>query len=245
MGLVADIPMSIPDARIMLRGLVRVNRRRLRAKPRPALYERGVRYRREAGERWKNVDQLDADGEGDCEDLAAARAAELQESGEDPDADADIVPTRPGRYHAIVIRGDGSREDPSRILIKQERASLGAPAGGTMSKAKSKVERPGPNEVWIDDLGEDARGVRRIRVTLPVGIATLSATAAGKSKAEAGGKATKLARMLAKDPLVASLLPPGSASALEKAAKIFDDKRAGRAITSAGKGAAKLVRSLF
>lgn len=51
---------------------------------------------------------------GDCDDLAPWRAAELRVSGEDPRATAVVARTGPRRWHAIVNRSNGEREDPSR-----------------------------------------------------------------------------------------------------------------------------------
>ena len=62
-------------------------------------------------------------GEGDCEDLAGYRAAELRMVGEP--ARVKIVPTSRGSYHAIVERGDGSLEDPSRLALMLEAGRKG------------------------------------------------------------------------------------------------------------------------
>lgn len=44
----------------------------------PGLYESGIKYKaEESGEAWKDYGALLSDREGDCEDLASARAAEL------------------------------------------------------------------------------------------------------------------------------------------------------------------------
>jgi len=51
---------------------------------------------------------------GDCDDLAPLQAATLRHTGEDPDAFAEVYRSGPTRWHAIVRRGDGSRDDPSR-----------------------------------------------------------------------------------------------------------------------------------
>lgn len=86
----------------------------------PALYDSGVVYRRERGtERWQPATDLLRNMQGDCEDLAAYRAAELRMEGEP--ATVAIVRTRRGSFHAVVRRGDGSIEDPSRILLAIER----------------------------------------------------------------------------------------------------------------------------
>lgn len=85
----------------------------------PLLYRSGVRYRREdprVREEWRTVPEVLRRGEGDCEDLACWRAAELVVSGEDLAARPVLVPTRAGGWHVVVRRGDGSTEDPSRVL---------------------------------------------------------------------------------------------------------------------------------
>ena len=87
----------------------------------PQLYESGIVYRREpqGSEQWQPATDLLRSGQGDCEDLAAYRAAELRMEGEP--AMVAIVRTRRGTYHAVVRRVDGSLEDPSRILLAIER----------------------------------------------------------------------------------------------------------------------------
>lgn len=51
---------------------------------------------------------------GDCDDLAPWHAASLRHTGEDPDAQAVVRRSGPHRWHAVVLRGDGSVDDPSR-----------------------------------------------------------------------------------------------------------------------------------
>ncbi len=89
----------------------------------PPVYKAGVRYRREKCvdvecsqrfEDWQVPSVVMQLGWGDCEDLAAWRAAELRLQGEK----ARAVPrsVRPGLVHIVVRRGNGKIEDPSRIL---------------------------------------------------------------------------------------------------------------------------------
>lgn len=91
----------------------------------PPLYQSGIVYRREPRGRewWESAADLlgiVADRSGDCEDLAAFRAAELRYfDGED--AIVRVVRTARGTFHAVVERGDGEIEDPSRILVWLER----------------------------------------------------------------------------------------------------------------------------
>lgn len=91
----------------------------------PMLYESGVVYRREpAGREWWETAQ-DAIGmaskrSGDCEDLAAYRAAELRYFDGEM-ARVKIIRTPRGSFHAVVERENGDIEDPSLIAIELER----------------------------------------------------------------------------------------------------------------------------
>ncbi len=84
----------------------------------PALYEAGIRYQEEPQQgnlqRWPNAAQVLVRGHADCKGLAAWRAAELRMEGEP--AIAYAYESGPERYHAVVRRGDGTTEDPSRVL---------------------------------------------------------------------------------------------------------------------------------
>ncbi len=62
-------------------------------------------------------------GWGDCDDLAPWHAASLRATAQDPQARAMVVPSGPHRWHAIVERGDGSIEDPSKAAGMPSRVS--------------------------------------------------------------------------------------------------------------------------
>jgi len=51
---------------------------------------------------------------GDCDDLAPWHAASLRVTGQDPEATPYVYKSGPDRWHAVVRRGDGSTDDPSR-----------------------------------------------------------------------------------------------------------------------------------
>lgn len=92
----------------------------------PSLYDTHVKYRRERPGRefWetaRDVLGVANDGEGDCEDLANYMSAWYRVFGDDEDARTVILRTSRGTFHAVVQRGDGSLEDPSRILVNMER----------------------------------------------------------------------------------------------------------------------------
>lgn len=64
---------------------------------------------------------------GDCDDLAPWQAASLRHTGEDPNATAIVKRSGPKRWHAIVRRGDGSIDDPSRAAgMGQPQQLIGA-----------------------------------------------------------------------------------------------------------------------
>jgi hypothetical protein len=65
---------------------------------------------------------------GDCDDIAPYYAATLRHTGKDPDAQAVARRSGPHRWHAEVMRGDGSIEDPSRMagMGQKEQQLVGA-----------------------------------------------------------------------------------------------------------------------
>lgn len=99
----------------------------------PSIYELAKRgelvYRPEPSgqEEWKTIPEIVEDGFADCEDLAAARAAELIAQG--VPAKAAIVRsgfTKDGKkmFHGIVIDRDGTLEDPTKLLKIQEGVNM-------------------------------------------------------------------------------------------------------------------------
>lgn len=121
----------VPEAiEALAEGLVRLNcyymeEADARGIATPNLYRCGIVYRREPqGREWwqsaADVLGVVANRSGDCEDLSAYRVAELRTFLDEPTACVRIVRTKRGSFHAIVERGDGSIEDPSRILVALE-----------------------------------------------------------------------------------------------------------------------------
>lgn len=90
----------------------------------PPLYRSGVTYREEPKnwelEHFDTIPVMLKRGWGDCDDLAPWRAAELRFTRADPCANVAVkwkhLPSGGRLYHVVVRRGDGSIEDPSRIL---------------------------------------------------------------------------------------------------------------------------------
>lgn len=90
----------------------------------PYLYDTDVVYRREkpGEEWWENADDIIGivkKKSGDCEDLAAYHAAWLRVF-EGEMARVHIKRTARGTFHAVVLREDGTIDDPSRVLVEQE-----------------------------------------------------------------------------------------------------------------------------
>jgi hypothetical protein len=86
----------------------------------PWLYESGVRYEEEPPGRdeWQDIPETIRRREGDCEDLACWRLAELRVRSLEhalPFVKCTVFGPRTV-YHVAVRRSDGRIEDPSRIL---------------------------------------------------------------------------------------------------------------------------------
>lgn len=107
--------------RVLLRALAAANVEYLRTHPdTPPLYRAGVRYQAEQVPRefWKGIAETLEDREGDCEDLACWRCAELLVR-ERIAAEPVFRFRRVGRlsvYHILVRYPDGRIEDPSALL---------------------------------------------------------------------------------------------------------------------------------
>ena len=106
---------------LLLEALIAADIEYLRACPSaPSLYESGVVYEEEPGERdnWQDIPETIGLGSGDCEDLGCWRIAELRYRAEEH-ATTLITWREVGTrtvYHIAVRRADGSIEDPSRLL---------------------------------------------------------------------------------------------------------------------------------
>ena len=97
-------------------GTLDMRRARERGEPLPRLYGGAIRYQREPphSERWNSAVEVARLGYGDCEDLAAYRAAELRLGGQWA-ARAILIRKSPTLLHCVVDI-NGQREDPSKRL---------------------------------------------------------------------------------------------------------------------------------
>jgi hypothetical protein len=119
MRMTCDLPDHAAAVEALLEGFVRccaliISSGLAPADPRGA----GVVYKLEpAGEEdWKLPHNVIKDGWGDCEDIAGWRAGGLRATGEDPDATVKVAKTGKNKLHAIVMRGDGTTEDPCKEM---------------------------------------------------------------------------------------------------------------------------------
>lgn len=208
-----EVPADPGALTALLEGLVRLNEYQLAQAAlggdgHPPLYASRVVYRREqpGEEDWKTIDRVFTEGDGDCEDLATARVAQLRSEGEQ--ATAIVVPTRSGKFHAVVLREMGEIEDPSRILLAMEATN--------MPKKKTKI--------CIRNVGDHCVG----SIELPMsGGQKLQAHEIGWDPWSALHKVIGAVLEVASNPVVASMLPPQAAIALQVAARIADMSPAG------------------
>jgi hypothetical protein len=128
--------------------LVRVNEDLLTSgisgQPFPPLYQSGIVYRPEppGQENWQTAEGVYSKGHGDCEDLSAIRCAELRLSNQDPHCVVHIYKSGPRRYHAVVKRGSGEIEDPTKILKAIERKRRGPRLRLPKEKSEEKIYTP-------------------------------------------------------------------------------------------------------
>jgi hypothetical protein len=119
--LYADVESSPTPLNLALSVLVALDiiilRRLLVHGIRVPLFGSGIRYQLEPPGRewWQTVYDNVKEREGDCEDLAAHRAADLNVYEGEP-ARATAIRTGSATYHAIVERANGVLDDPSAAL---------------------------------------------------------------------------------------------------------------------------------
>jgi hypothetical protein len=120
------LKIAIPESHVSkdvldagLEATTRLNEQMLKAGEIPT-FERGLRYgiqwrpEPKGDEHFDSADKVISRKWGDCDDLAPWHAASLRVTGEDPAANAVVYQSGPARWHAVVQRGDGSIDDPSK-----------------------------------------------------------------------------------------------------------------------------------
>jgi len=111
-----NIPPSPEVLEAFLEGMTALNTAIIRTENLPSVYD-VARYKREprGREEWLHAKLVAERGTGDCEDLAAYRAAELRVREGEP-ARVQVIRTGARTLHAVVERADGSIEDVARAL---------------------------------------------------------------------------------------------------------------------------------
>lgn len=223
MQVTAEIPSRPADLERALEGWIDRSRAELRAHPHwPRLYASGTRYQREpkGREKWQTLAETLGALAGDCEDLTIARVAELRETGEDPGARPKVIRTRSSLLHALVQRGDGTYEDPSRKLGMGRERARHAKGKDTMAGDDGQISRA---RVKLDEHADGAKGTLQWRGAKY----QITVEAVGPTKAEAIERTMAIARkvvqglvLVAKqDPAFVSvaktLLPPQAMAAIK------------------------------
>jgi hypothetical protein len=258
------VPSSAETFDAALEGLTEVNEVILHAHPElPALYDSGVRYKVFPYDTWKNAIDINRERVGDCEGLSGWRAAELRVSGEDPAARIATYKTGRHKYHAVVLRGSGIIEDPSRVLGMpvldptgyRERIArnFGGDAvndieGENVDGAACVIgEDPTPDNQMISfDIYHSGRGwsgVIRLPMTHKGENGTAQAaflkTSASPTKAATLPKALNLAKLALNTDVLKAAMPPQAQMALQVL-----QSPAGQAAVKAGMDAAKTAANL-
>jgi hypothetical protein len=127
---VLGVPTGAATFSAALEGLTSLDEAILRASPGlPRLAVAGVRYSKEDTSKWRTIDDILSGRNGpkmaaDCEALAPWLAAERRVYDGDADAQVLVYPSGGNKFHAVVLRGDGTIEDPSVALGMKAPAAL-------------------------------------------------------------------------------------------------------------------------
>lgn len=116
----------------------------LRAHPEaPYFYQAGLRYRREppGEEDFQPIPRLYARGFGDCEDLSAARAADLTVRFGIA-AKPEVIAIKPGLWHIFVRLPNGAAEDPSAHLGMEIPADMRAAGERKLAALAARGRKP-------------------------------------------------------------------------------------------------------
>ena len=247
MTLVAQIPISsVAELHGALEAHVRRAVRDLRDHPRlPPIYRSGVRYEieRPGRERWLLPSEVAALGRGDCEDLATWAAAQHRVTGSDPAARVLTYQSAPHIRHAVVRRGSGKIEDPSKRLgmgssrDRATRVKFARGLGDAMANGlKWKVRKIGPG-----DWEGEATVTLDPRLLPGGGPSQVTARARGTSRGSAASRTIATIDSITKSPLLRAVLPPGAGLAIDAAKKVaslfaglFKKKKRRAATTTSG-----------
>ena len=192
-----DVRIAIPDRHVSegvlnagLEAVTRVDEALIKEGSAPTFSDairQGVRWQPEppGQESFDHAMKVAARGWGDCDDLAPHRAASLRVSGQDPNAKAVVYKSGPGRWHAIVQRGDGRLEDPSRTAgMSVREGSRAAGIAPAVVGAMGKVVVGGAVRPFVAVRRDDTGYLARVDVPIDDS-ACLSCVQAGRSPSHA------------------------------------------------------------
>ncbi len=196
----ADMYAAALEGLVQINGLVLDKNRDI-----PDVYSSGARWRNVPHTTWRRADQIAGEGWGDCEGLSSWKVAQDRLTGYDPDARVGVYHTGPKKYHAIVIHGDDSIEDPSVKLGMRER--VGMPRnrhemnlingmwpidvrGNRHSIVIGDVDDDAPGAEFIDN--QDGTTSGQIRIPTGDGKGIVATTSPSTDKAIAAAKTANL-----------------------------------------------------
>lgn len=151
------INLAIPEANVKapvldgaLEAVTRLNEDLIKSGASPTsqqLIDQGARWQPEKpGDEHFDHGGIIADrGHGDCDDWAPLHAATLRVTGEDPGARAVVRKSGPKRWHATVIRSDGTEDDPSLAAGMPGPARKVGSRGATLPVMFPRVRANGVN----------------------------------------------------------------------------------------------------
>jgi len=192
-----DVRIAIPDRNVTapvldagLEAVTRLNEALIAEGHAPTFSQavkNGLQWKPEppGAERFDHAMKTTARGWGDCDDLAPHRAAELRVTGIDPAARARVYKSGPGRWHAIVERGNGTLEDPSRTAgMRVREGSRAAGIAPAVVGAMGCASVGGAVRPFVAVRRDNAGYLARVDVPIE-GDASLSCVQHGRSPSHA------------------------------------------------------------
>lgn len=242
MRVVADIENDPDSLARSLEGQIAISQKQWREHPEwKPLYETRIRYQRQPPpEKFQSSEETRKRGRGDCDQLTVDQVAYLRERCGEFGAVPWVYQTGPTTWHAIVRRGDGTFEDPSKIQKRRE-------AKGWPSMSVNGDDDDAMNKAIVDvQTLTDGSKVGVVQWETETAHVTIKIK--GDGPTHAAERATAYARKMLANPLIRSIAPPQINLALNAADKLIGLAKSGQLQKYGGKikgPALKLARKLF
>jgi hypothetical protein len=158
---VIGVPTSASMFTAAIEGLTSLDEAILRANPDlPRLAASGVVYSKADTDKWRTITDVLEGRNGpamaaDCEALGPWLAAERRVYDGDAAAQALIYPSGSNKFHCVVMRGDGTIEDPSVTLGMKAPPSLLEGYAFWNSQVAPNVTQPGPGDSAVLGFDDD------------------------------------------------------------------------------------------